>query len=146
METVRKVVRNYERGKNYTKPVDQKLTDSEIQYIKIKYKNTRVEDIARRLRRSVGMIERQICQMMAQGIISNYNRPLNPHPVTSTTKMLICRYYEDNLRKGMTDDAAKYNIACELSRAVATIEEILVECKANGEYGKYNHYGTSSIL
>lgn len=118
------------------------ITEKEINYIKVKYSSLTVGEIAQALRRPVNMIEMQISELMAQGIIANYNRSLNPNPVTDTTKMLICRYYEDNMNKGMTDAGAKYNIACELSRPVKTIVEILSECRVNGMHEFYNQYGT----
>lgn len=141
-EDIQKVVKSYERYIKYGMYKGGDLTGNEINYIRLRYKDTAIEDIARRLRRSVGMIERQISQMMADGIIGSFNRGLNPYPITTTTRMLICRYYKDNLRKGMTEAAAKYNIASELGRPVDIIGEILAECMADGTYEMHNQYGT----
>lgn len=140
-EIILQIIKCYERYTKYGMYKGGDLNDNEINYIRLRYKDTAVEDIARRLRRSVGMIERQISQMMADGIIGNFNRTLNPNPITNTTRMLICRYYKDNLRKGMTEAAAKYNIASELGRSAETVGEILAECIANGTYEMYNQYG-----
>ena len=58
---------------------------------------------------------------------------LNPNPVTSTTKMLICRY-------SYNGDSPK-TIACFLGRSVDQINTILQECIENGEYIRYNYFG-----
>lgn len=136
--TVQRIVREYANHLKGDYGKSGEFTAKEIHYIKTKYRITPIEDIARKLRRSVRLVENQMCEMMAQGIISNNNRGLNPNPITNTTKMLVCRYYEDNMQRGMTEMASKYNIACDLGREVATIEEILAECKANGMYEFFN--------
>ncbi len=113
----------------------------EIEYIKTHIRDMTNREMADVLGRTVDAIRAKTYELKKKiGIPTE--RQSNPFPVTTTTRMLICRYYKDNLRKGMTEAAAKYNIACELSRAVASIEEILAECKANGEYEMYNKYGT----
>ena len=139
---VQKVARAYERFLKGYYNRNGDFTDKEINYIKAKYTNTPVEDIARKLRRSVMLVENQISEMLAQGVIANYSRKLNPNPITNTTKMLVCRYYKDNLQRGMEEKAAKCNIASELSRTYDTICSILEECKADGMYEVYNQYGT----
>lgn len=139
--SVQKIMKDYERHLKGYYEYKRDFTDKELQYIKVKYANTPVDDIARHLRRSVRMVENQISEMLAQGDISNYNRSLNPNPITHTTKMCVCRYHKDNLKRGMEEKAARYNIASELSRTYETICEILEECQADGTYELHNAYG-----
>ena len=77
-------------------------------------------------------------------VIKNKNK-YNPNPVTYTTKMLICRYHEENLNKDMTEKESIKNIASELCREKSIIKEILAECKADGRYELYNRYGKSFL-
>ena len=57
----------------------------------------------------------------------------NPHPVTDTTKMLICRYYYEG-------DTFDY-IAYQLGRPKEVIISILRECMNDGSYRNYNLFG-----
>ena len=57
----------------------------------------------------------------------------NPNPVTSTTRMLICRYYYDK--------SSISNIACTLGRSPEQVKQILSECMENGTYIRYNLFG-----
>lgn len=54
----------------------------------------------------------------------------NPNPITSTTKMLICRYYYEG------DSIQK--IAFFLGRTTDTVSRILNECINNGLYRQFN--------
>lgn len=56
----------------------------------------------------------------------------NPNPITSTTKMLICRYYYEG------DSVQK--IGFLLGRSADTVSRILNECINNGLYRQYNHF------
>ncbi len=140
-ETISRVLMRWNKHQAAPKQPPKEFTQYEINQIKSKYKTTAVEEIAKGLRKPVREVEKQIAQMLADGVIANYNRELNPNPVTKTTRLLVCRYYQDNLDKGMTEEAAKYNIASELSRTYETICSILEECKADGTYEIYNQYG-----
>lgn len=58
---------------------------------------------------------------------------LNPHPVTDTTKMLICRYYFE----GDSVDVVSY----QLGRPKNVVLSILRECINNGAYKNFNLFG-----
>ena len=81
--------------------------------------------------------------MKTAGIIPRYiyAHAENPNEITDTTVMLICRYHKDNLRKGMDEDDAIYDISDLLGRSVKTVMKILDTCQADGRYERYNLYG-----
>ena len=57
----------------------------------------------------------------------------NPHPITDTTKMLICRYYYEG-------DSFDY-ISYQLGRPKEVVVSILRECMNDGTYRNYNLFG-----
>ncbi len=57
----------------------------------------------------------------------------NPNPITSTTRMLICRY-------AYNGDSVP-TICCMLGRSPEQVKKVLSECLANGDYIRYNLYG-----
>ena len=114
---------------------------SEIEYIKTHFEHMSNREIADVLGRTVDSIRAKTCELKKKMGITTESQN-NPNPITNTTRMLICRYYKDNLRKGMTDAAAKDDIASALCREVDAISEVLAECMDNGEYALHNRYGT----
>lgn len=62
----------------------------------------------------------------------------NPNPVTLTTYMLVCRYHFEGSGINV--------IAHMLNRPPAVIEQILDECKRNGNYDKYNKFGRTEKM
>ena len=122
----------------------QSYTPREVEYIKKAFRKSVPADIiARKLGRKVSSVEIKIRQMKTAGILPKYiyARPENPNEITPTTIMLICRYHEDNFRKGMSEDDSIYDISDELCRPVKTVIEILDACKADGRYERFNLYG-----
>lgn len=119
----------------------------EINYIiKAVKQSVPADVIARKLGRKVSSVEVKIRSMKTEGILPKYiyERPENPNEVTETTEMLICRYHKDNLRKGMNEEDAIYDISDDLCRPVKKVMEILDECIADGRYERYNFYGSES--
>lgn len=125
-------------------PGGKPYTPREVEYIKKAVRNrVPVDIIARKLCRKVYSVEIKIRQMKTAGVIPQYiyTRVENPNEITDTTVMLICRYHKDNLRKGMDEDDAIYDISDILCRSVKTVMEILDACKADRRYERYNLYG-----
>ena len=128
-------------------PGGKPYTPREVEYIKKAVRNrVPVDIIARKLGRKVYSVEIKIRQMKTAGIIPQYiyARVENQNEITDTTVMLICRYHKDNLRKGMDEDDAIYDISDILCRSVKTVMEILDACKVDGRYERYNLYGSNS--
>lgn len=125
----------------------QSYTPREVEYIKTAFRKSVPADvIARKLGRTITSVEIKIRSMKTAGIIPRYiyAHAENPNEITDTTVMLICRYHKDNLRKGMDEDDAIYDISDILCRSVKTVMEILDTCKADGRYERYNLYGSNS--
>ena len=119
-------------------------TPREVEYIKKAVRQSLPADaIASRLHRTITSVEIKIRSMKTAGLIPKhiYARAENPNEITDTTVMLICRYHKDNLRKGMDEDDAIYDISDILCRSVKTVMDILDTCKADGRYERYNLYG-----
>ena len=126
----------------------QSYTPREVEYIKKAFRKSVPADvIARKLGRTITSVEIKIRSMKTAGIIPRYiyAHAENPNEITDTTVMLICRYHKDNLRKGMDEDDAIYDISDILCRSVKTVMEILDACQADGRYERYNLYGTSMM-
>ena len=129
-----------------TMPGGKPYTPREVEYIKKAVKRSLPADaIASRLHRTITAVELKIRQMKTAGIIPRYiyAHAENPNEITDTTVMLICRYHKDNLRKGMDEDDAIYDISDILCRSVKTVIEILDACQADGRYERYNLYGST---
>lgn len=52
----------------------------------------------------------------------------NPNPVTKLTRILVHNYYKDDMRKGMTHDAAIKDICSTLNRSEKQVKRILERC------------------
>lgn len=116
----------------------------EVEYIKKAVKQQVPADIiARKLGRTITAVEIKIRKMKTEGLIPEYiyTRVENPNEITDTTIMLICRYHEENISKGMSEDDSIYDISDMLGRPVKTVVEILDVCKVDGRYEQFNLYG-----
>ena len=117
------------------------LTNADIDYIQQNYGKCRTSDIAAAIRKSSNAVcyaakcmnlkitKAQRNAIRQQGV----KRGVNPNPVTATTHMLICRYDYEKM--------SKQHISRLLGRTEAEIDNILAECRASGNYERYNRYG-----
>ncbi len=128
-------------------PGGKKYKPREVDYIIEAVKRRVPADIiAQKLGRKIRSVEDKIRLMKTVGLLPRniiHTSADNPNEITDTTEMLICRYHKDNLRKGMDEDDAIYDISDILCRSVKTVMEILDACKADGRYERYNLYGSN---
>ena len=117
------------------------LTNTDIDYIQQNYGKCRTSDIAAAIRKS-GDAVRYAAKCMNLKITKaqrkainqqGVKRGVNPNPATATTHMLICRYDYEKINK--------QDISRLLGRTEAEIDNILAECRTNGNYERYNRYG-----
>nr|DAL74219.1 MAG TPA: helix-turn-helix domain protein [Caudoviricetes sp.] len=117
------------------------FTKEDIEYIQQNYGKCRTSDIAANIDKS-GDAVRYAAKCMNLKITKaqrkainqqGVKRGVNLNPVTETTHMLICRYDYEKV--------SKQEISRQLGRTEAEIDNILAECRANGNYERYNRYG-----
>lgn len=121
----------------------KRITQADMDYVRQFYGEIPLAEISEHLQLCVSTV-RKIARNM-QLVISKeqmkrlraraHTKKLNPNPVTETTYMLICRY--DFEKMGIN------HICRLLGRSPETVQAILTECKANGNYQRYNRYGKS---
>lgn len=117
------------------------FTKADIEYVRENYGKCRTSDIAAAIRNrddavryaakcmNLKITKAQRKAINQQGV----KRGVNPNPATATTHMLICRYDYEKINK--------QDISRLLGRTEAEIDNILAECRTNGNYERYNRYG-----
>lgn len=117
------------------------FTKADMEYIRQNYGKFRTSDIAAAIDKSGDAVRYAAKRMnlkitKAQRKAINQQgvkRGVNLNPVTETTHMLICRYDYEKM--------SGQEISRLLGRTEEDINRILADCRANGNYEKYNRYG-----